>query len=231
MRDSFIFYRSFYEAINDLPEKNQLQVYKAICELSLNFNEIELKGLSQTIFKLIKPQLEANNKRFINGQKGKEFGSLGGRPKKLQENPKGDIERNPKETPNNNVNVNDNVNDNNNVNITTTIINIYEYIESNFGRTLSPLEYEQVSNWEDNELTRYAIKQSVLNGKCNIKYINSILNNYKRNSITTVQQAQEEEQQFKIRKEEQQKYKGLSFKEQEYLRQQEMAEKWVRGEI
>ena len=30
--------------------------------------------------------------------------------------------------------------------------NIFDYIESNFGRTLSPIEYEEVSNWEDNEL-------------------------------------------------------------------------------
>ncbi len=33
-------------------------------------------------------------------------------------------------------------------------INIYTYIEENFGRTLSPIEYEEVSMWEDNELTR-----------------------------------------------------------------------------
>ena len=110
-RDSFIFYRSFYEAINDLPEKNQLQVYKAICELSLNFEEIDLKGIGLTIFKLIKPQLEANNQRFINGQKGGQYGSLGGRPKKPQNKP----QENPKETPNNNVNVNDNINDNDNI--------------------------------------------------------------------------------------------------------------------
>ena len=50
-RDSFIFYRSFYEAINDLPEKSQLKVYKAICEMSLNFDEIYLSELSLTIFR------------------------------------------------------------------------------------------------------------------------------------------------------------------------------------
>lgn len=109
-RDSFIFYRSFYEAINDLPEKNQLKVYKAICELSLNFEEIDLSGLSSTIFKLIKPQLEANNKRYKNGLKGKDFGSLGGRPLKPQDKP----QKNPKKTPNINVNDNDNVNVNDN---------------------------------------------------------------------------------------------------------------------
>lgn len=71
MRDTLIFYRSFYEAIKELPEKNQAELYIAIFEYSLNFNEVQLSGLSKTIFLLIKPQLEANNKRFENGKKAK----------------------------------------------------------------------------------------------------------------------------------------------------------------
>lgn len=71
MRDSTIIYRSFYEAIIELPEKNQAEVWKAIFEYSLNFEEIELTGLSKTIFTLIKPQLEANIKRYQNGLKPK----------------------------------------------------------------------------------------------------------------------------------------------------------------
>lgn len=223
-RDSFIFYRSFYEAINDLPEKNQLQIYKAICELSLNFEEIDLKGISATIFRLIKPQLEANNKRFINGQKGGQYGNLGGRPRKPQTKP----QENPKETPNNNDNVNDNVNDNDNA---TDNDNIYDYIQENFGRLLAPADYEKISEWEDNDLTRYAIKKAVINNKCSVGYIDGILRGYRRNKIVTVQQAQDEEEQFIKQKEQNNKYKGLSYKEQQYLREQEMMDKFVRGEI
>ena len=78
---------------------------------------------------------------------------------------------------------------------------IYDFLEQNFGRTLNSIEMEVIREWNDNELTRYAIKQAVLNGKYNIKYINTTLVNYKNNSITTVQQAQEEEKKFKSRKE------------------------------
>lgn len=78
--------------------------------------------------------------------------------------------------------------------------NIYDFIEKNFGRTLSPVEYEEISNWQDNELTRYAIKQAVLNGKYNIKYISRILENYKNNGIKSVQEAQQEEEDFKNKK-------------------------------
>ena len=78
---------------------------------------------------------------------------------------------------------------------------IYDFLEQNFGRTLNGIEIEMIREWNDNELTRYAIKQAVLNGKYNVKYINTILVNYKNNSITTVQQAQEEEKVFKSKKE------------------------------
>lgn len=86
-------------------------------------------------------------------------------------------------------------------NITTTSTTIYDYIEENFGRTLSPIEYEEITSWEDNDLTRYAVKQSILNGKYNLKYINSILNDYKKNNIKTVQQAIEKEEKYKNNKE------------------------------
>ena len=74
---------------------------------------------------------------------------------------------------------------------------LYDFIEENFGRTLSPIEYEEISTWKDNELTRYAIKETVLNGKYNIKYIKSILNSFEKNNIQTVKQAQEETARFK----------------------------------
>ena len=83
--------------------------------------------------------------------------------------------------------------------------NIFDYIESNFGRTLSPIEYEEVSSWEDNELTRYAIKQAVLNSKYGIKYISAILYSYKMNNIKSVQQAQLQDEQFRKSKQMKQK--------------------------
>ena len=76
------------------------------------------------------------------------------------------------------------------------IINIYDFVEQNFGRTLSPVEYEEINNWNDTELTRYAIKQAVLSNKCGTKYISRILSAYERENIKTVQQAQERERKY-----------------------------------
>ena len=71
MRDTMIIYRSFYEAIKELPKENQADIWNAVYELGLNGVEIELQGISKTIFTLIKPQIEANLKRFENGSKPK----------------------------------------------------------------------------------------------------------------------------------------------------------------
>jgi len=116
MRDSMVFYRSFYEAIKELPLDVQAKVYSAIFEYSLNFNEVVLEGLPKTIFTLIKPQLDANNKRFENGKKG-------GRKK---------VDNNQTETktePNNNVNDNDNVNDNVIVTLKENKVFNFEFVE------------------------------------------------------------------------------------------------------
>lgn len=56
---------------------------------------------------------------------------------------------------------------------------IYERIEKEFGRTLSPIEYETIKQWIDSgisdELILEALKEAVLNGVNNLKYIDKIL--------------------------------------------------------
>ena len=72
MRDSTIIYRSFYEAIIELPEADQAPAWRAVFEYALNFKLVETQGIAGTIFKLIKPQLEANLKRYKSGLTPKE---------------------------------------------------------------------------------------------------------------------------------------------------------------
>ena len=115
MRDSFVFYKSFLSAIDELTPDIQLEVYQAICHYAIDGIEPDIKGISFAIFSLIKPQIDANNKKYENGKKGAEFGKLGGRPK--QEKP----QKNPNKTPNVNDNVNDNENVNDNVNVNVNV--------------------------------------------------------------------------------------------------------------
>ena len=68
-KESFVFYKSFYDALQDLKEKDRLKVYDTICDLALNGNETKLTGVAKIIFILIKPQILANTKRYENGKK------------------------------------------------------------------------------------------------------------------------------------------------------------------
>lgn len=56
---------------------------------------------------------------------------------------------------------------------------IYETIEKELGRTLSPIEYETISGWLNSNITeemiKEALKEAVLNGVRNLKYIDKIL--------------------------------------------------------
>lgn len=77
MAEGFIFYPSFYDALLDLDDETRLQCYDMICEYAFTGHVDTSKGLAYTIFKLIRPQLDANARRKENGKKG-------GRPKKTQ---------------------------------------------------------------------------------------------------------------------------------------------------
>ncbi len=100
MRESFVFYRSFFEAIKNLDEKKRLKMYDLILNFALNDEEIEPKyEICNQLFTLIKPQLSANNKRYQDGKKG-------GRPKNKKTT--GFSEKKPNVNENVNVNVNEN---------------------------------------------------------------------------------------------------------------------------
>lgn len=72
---------------------------------------------------------------------------------------------------------------------------IYEVIEKEFGRTLSSIEYEIIRAWLENnfseELIKEALKEAVLNGVSNLKYIDKILYEWSKKGISTVKDVEE----------------------------------------
>lgn len=112
-KDSFVFYRSFQDAINGLDESDQLIIYRAIANYALDKTEPNLERFAKVVFTLIKPQIDANWRKHENGKKGAKYGKLGGAPKgnKNATKQKQPL-NNGKTTPNVNENVNVNVNEN-----------------------------------------------------------------------------------------------------------------------
>lgn len=138
------------------------------CNVSLPTIDSALKGLLDK--KLIKKQQETINGVSFNRYKV----SLGG-----IKNLYGGY----KKTLHNNIEYNIDIYNNINNKKEETL---YSLVEKNFGRTLSPLEYEEISKWEDNEITRYAIKEAVLRRALSIKYINAIIHDCKAKGIKTI---------------------------------------------
>lgn len=89
-----------------------------------------------------------------------------------------------------------------NIYYNTTTNNIINYIEKNFGRTITPIELEMLNCWlslsfnkKDLEnIINYAIKISVINNKKTFRYINGILNNWVGCSYKTLKDIKDNEQ-------------------------------------
>lgn len=81
-RDSFIFYRSFLNAVNELGPEDVKSFILAIGNYALDSVEPNLDGFLGIVWACVKPQLDANIKRYENGKKG-------GAPKGSRNNPAG----------------------------------------------------------------------------------------------------------------------------------------------
>ncbi|RYG73585.1 DnaD domain protein [Lentibacillus lipolyticus] len=78
---------------------------------------------------------------------------------------------------------------------------IFILFEQEFGRPLSPFEIEMINTWlDEDELTpaliKAALRESVLMGKLNFKYIDRILREWKKKGIHSVEQAREASKAF-----------------------------------
>lgn len=86
MRNKFSFYASYLEAIDTLPDDQQLQLYKAIAHYALQGEEPDgLTGFAKACFPLIKPNIDSDNRRY---DARVQNGSLGGRPREDMEGQK-----------------------------------------------------------------------------------------------------------------------------------------------
>lgn len=118
MKDSFVFYKSFYDAIQKIPEEFQLELYNAIFKYSLEGIEpTNLSDIPQAMFTLIRPNIDSSQRRYTASV---ENGKKGGRPRKqVLEKPNKNLtktQQKPKQNLNVNVNVNENVDVNENEN-------------------------------------------------------------------------------------------------------------------
>lgn len=83
---------------------------------------------------------------------------------------------------------------------------VFSLIEKEFGRTLSPIEYEIVKAWRDNNFTEEiiieALKEATFNGVNNLRYIDKILYEWSKKGIKTKKDVDKNRVNFKEKKKE-----------------------------
>lgn len=79
---------------------------------------------------------------------------------------------------------------------------LYSIFEQEFGRPLSPFECETLAMWSDDDqhdsaVIKQALREAVVAGKLNFRYIDRILFEWKKNGIKTVEQAKSYGEKFR----------------------------------
>ena len=79
--------------------------------------------------------------------------------------------------------------------------NLYSIFETEFGRTLSPMEFEIINGWIDNgyseELIKLALKEATYNGVSNLRYIDKIIYEWGKKGIKNKEDVEKNRKQFK----------------------------------
>ena len=82
-----------------------------------------------------------------------------------------------------------------------TSTNIYSIFESEFGRTLSPMECQIISGWLENryseELIKLALKEATYNNVSSLRYIDTIIFEWNKKGIKTKEDVENDRKKFK----------------------------------
>lgn len=93
--------------------------------------------------------------------------------------------------------------------------NIYSLFEKEFGRTLSPMEYEIIGAWIENgtteETIKLALKEAVYNQANSLRYIDKIISEWNKKGIKTEEDVEKQRIAFKQKKEPQHKNDILNY--------------------
>ena len=101
----------------------------------------------------------------------------------------------------------------------TKEVDIFTTFESEFGRTLAPMEYEIINSWldtgYDKELIISALKEAVFNGVFKLNYIDKILYEWNKKGIKTPKDIEKDKTKYSKKKEEKKELYDYNWLEDE----------------
>ncbi len=197
-KKAFLMYYEYEEQLEDLSDEELGKLVRAMFQYEkLGFEDVELKGITKMAFSFIKRNLKRDKENYDKrSETSKANGKKGGRPKK--EKPKEETYQKPnnlkkadkdKEKEKDKEKDKDNVVEEN----TKEENSCFGYCEEQFGRTLSPLEYERIMNWKewfDDDVINFAIDKTILNGARGLNYTATIINSWHDKGFKTLRECQ-----------------------------------------
>lgn len=190
MVNSFTIYKEYYELITLLSEREQQELLLAITRYMFEDIEPTLNSKQTKIFNNLKRPLD-KSKEQSKRKRNRNQTETEKEPKENQTETK----KNPKENQSSNqtethqdvpvtVNVNVNVKDS------------FSYLEEQFGRTLSPVEYKLISKWRSwfsYDIINYAIDKTIKNGARGLSYTEAIINSWHDKGFKTLRECELED--------------------------------------
>ena len=242
MKNSFLVYHDYKYIFEDLSNEDLGLLFRAIFEYEINRTEPNFTGIMKMAFRMMKQNLDRDRDKYDKRcETSAENGKLGGRPKKPNSKPNENLKK-PKKPDNDNDIVNENDNDIDtdaeNVNGTSadlsvaeesetnadlftfedeeeTSADLFNFVEGALGRTLNSIEIEQIGSWKDNDMTRYAVKESVLNGARGIRYIETVLSSWEAKGFKTVEDVKAYQEKYK--KDKNSQNQGKRYEEEQII--------------
>lgn len=190
MVNSFTIYKEYYELITLLSEKEQQELLLAITRYMFEDIEPTLNSKQTKIFNNLKRPLDKSkeqSKRKRNRNQTKTEKEPKENQTETKKNPKENQSSNQTETHQDvpvTVNVNVNVKDS------------FSYLEEQFGRTLSPVEYKLISKWRSwfsYDIINYAIDKTIKNGARALSYTEAIINSWHDKGFKTLRECELED--------------------------------------
>ena len=94
---------------------------------------------------------------------------------------------------------------------------IFKVLESELGKTLSPMETEIVKAWKESnysdEIIKEAIKESVYNGVANLRYIDKVLYSWSKEGVKTLEDVEKSRKNFRDKEKEKERERASLKKE------------------
>ena len=198
-KKAFLMYLDYEDNLQDLSDEELGQLLRAIFKYEKTREEPQnLGSLAKLAFGFIKGNLNRDREKYdkrsetsaINGKKG-------GRPSTKKPNSKPNEK--PKKPKKADIDIETDIDTDTDID-TVTVVDSISYCEEQFGRTLSPVEYQIIANWREwftDDIINYAIDKTIKNGARALSYTEAIINSWHDKGFKTLRECELENKEDK----------------------------------